>query len=222
MFNRIAHRYDFLNRMLSFGIDSYWRRNVVKLLLEYQAPMILDVATGTADLAIEICRLDPVAVYGVDISEKMLEIAQKKVNKKNVHMAVHLQQADSENLPFEDHFFDAATVGFGVRNFENLQKGLAEIARVLRPGGRLVVLEFSTPRVFPLKQFYHFYFNHILPWLGGVLARDRAAYAYLPESVRHFPEGDDFENELKIAGLKPEMTLPQTFGVATIYVGRKD
>ncbi|MFW6043128.1 MAG: bifunctional demethylmenaquinone methyltransferase/2-methoxy-6-polyprenyl-1,4-benzoquinol methylase UbiE [Marinilabiliaceae bacterium] len=222
MFNRIAPRYDFLNHTLSFGIDAIWRRNVVKLLCEYQAPMILDVATGTADLAIEACRLDPVAVYGVDISGKMLEIAQNKVNKKNLQMMVHLREADSEDLPFENQFFDVATVAFGVRNFENLRKGLSEISRVLRPGGRLVVLEFSTPRAFPFKQLYHFYFNHILPLWGGLLARDKAAYAYLPESVRHFPEGEEFNNELREAGLTPERTLPQTFGIATIYVGRKD
>ena len=222
MFNRIAPRYDLLNHTLSFGIDHFWRRNVVKLLCEYQAPMILDVATGTADLAIETCRLDPVAVYGVDISEKMLELARDKVNKKHLHMTVHLRQADSEDLPFEDQFFDAATVAFGVRNFENLQKGLTEIHRVLRPGGRLVVLEFSKPRTFPFKQLYHFYFHYILPFLGGVVARDKSAYAYLPESVKNFPEGVHFEAELKKAGLKPERSIPQTFGIATIYVATKD
>ncbi|MFO8001638.1 MAG: bifunctional demethylmenaquinone methyltransferase/2-methoxy-6-polyprenyl-1,4-benzoquinol methylase UbiE [Marinilabilia sp.] len=221
MFNRIAPRYDFLNRVLSFGIDSFWRRNVVKLLRGFQAPMLLDVATGTGDLAIGMCRIEPVAVYGVDISEKMLEIAEQKINKKRLQMMVHLRQGDSEALPFEDSFFDAVTVAFGVRNFEDLQKGLNEMRRVLRPGGRLIVLEFSKPRTFPFKQLYNFYFTRVLPLWGGFISRDKAAYTYLPESVRHFPEGSAFEEELKKAGLQPERSLPQTFGIATIYVATR-
>ncbi len=167
MFDRIAPRYDLLNRLLSFGIDRIWRKNVVKLLKGLQAPIILDVATGTGDLAIEICKIDPVEVYGVDLSPQMLEFAQKKIQQKRLHMTITLKEADSENLPFESNFFDAVTVAFGVRNFENLSKGLSEMQRVLRPGGKLIVLEFSKPASFPFKQLYHFYFTRILPWWGG-------------------------------------------------------
>ncbi len=221
MFDRIASRYDLLNRLLSFGIDRIWRRNVVKLLRGFQAPVILDVATGTGDLAVEICRINPVAVYGLDLSSQMLEVAQKKIQQKNLHMTIQLREGDSENLPFEDNFFDAVTVAFGVRNFENLGKGLAEMQRVLRPGGKLIVLEFSKPSVFPFKQFYYFYFTRILPWWGGMISRDKDAYKYLPASVLQFPEGEDFENELQTAGLEPEKSIPQTFGIATIYVSIK-
>jgi len=221
MFDRIAPRYDLLNRLLSFGIDRMWRKNVVKLLKGLQAPMILDVATGTGDLAIEICKIDPVEVYGVDLSPQMLEFAQKKIQQKRLHMTITLKEADSENLPFESNFFDAVTVAFGVRNFENLRKGLAEMQRVLRPGGKLIVLEFSKPASFPFKQLYHFYFTRILPWWGGLISRDKDAYRYLPASVLQFPEGTEFENELRAAGLEPEKRILQTFGIATIYVSVK-
>jgi len=221
MFDRIAPRYDLLNRLLSFGIDRMWRKNVVKLLKGLQAPMILDVATGTGDLAIEICKIDPVEVYGVDLSPQMLEFAQKKIQQKRLHMTITLKEADSENLPFESNFFDAVTVAFGVRNFENLRKGLAEMQRVLRPGGKLIVLEFSKPASFPFKQLYHFYFTRILPWWGGLISRDKDAYRYLPASVLQFTEGTEFEDELRAAGLEPEKRIPQTFGIATIYVSVK-
>jgi demethylmenaquinone methyltransferase/2-methoxy-6-polyprenyl-1,4-benzoquinol methylase len=221
MFDRIAPKYDFLNHSLSFGIDRIWRKNVVKQLKGYQAPLILDVATGTGDLAIEICKIDPVEVYGVDISAEMLAVANRKINAKRLHMTIQLREGDSENLPFEDNFFDAVTVAFGVRNFENLSKGLAEMHRVLRPGGRLVVLEFSKPCKSPFKQLYNFYFTRILPWWGGLISRDKDAYKYLPASVLQFPEGKDFEKELEYVGLIHEKSLPQSFGIATIYVSTK-
>ncbi|PWD98381.1 bifunctional demethylmenaquinone methyltransferase/2-methoxy-6-polyprenyl-1,4-benzoquinol methylase UbiE [Marinilabilia rubra] len=221
MFDRIAPRYDLLNRLLSFGIDKIWRRNVVKQLKELKGPMVLDVATGTGDLAVEICKIDPVAVYGLDLSNEMLAFAKEKIFRKKLHMTVQLRQGDSENLPFEDDFFDAITVAFGVRNFENLSKGLEEMHRVLRPGGRLVVLEFSKPKKFPFKQLYHFYFTKILPWWGGLISKDKEAYAYLPASVLQFPEGKEFEEKLRRAGLQPQASLPQTFGIATIYVSTK-
>ncbi len=221
MFNRIAPRYDLLNRLLSFGIDKRWRRNVVKLLTGFRAPMILDVATGTGDLAIEICKIDPVAVYGVDISSEMLGVAEKKITRKRLQMTVQLRQGDSEALPFDDNFFDAVTVAFGVRNFEDLKKGLTEMQRVLRPDGRLIVLEFSKPEKFPFKQLFRFYFTRILPWWGGLISRDREAYSYLPASVLQFPEGEAFEQELRSAGFETLQSLPQTFGIATIYVATK-
>lgn len=221
MFDRIAPRYDMLNQILSLGIDKIWRKNVVKLLKGMQAPLILDVATGTGDLAIEICKIDPVEVYGVDISREMLNIADKKVRRKQLQLTVQLRQGDSEDLPFEDNFFDAVTVAFGVRNFENLQNGLSEMKRVLRPGGRLIVLEFSKPQKFPFKHLYNSYFKRILPWWGGLLSNDKEAYSYLPASVSRFPEGNDFEKELSIAGLEPRESLRQTFGIATIYVAVK-
>ncbi len=221
MFDRIAPHYDLLNRMLSFGIDKIWRKNVIKILKQKPAPMILDVATGTGDLAIEACNTEPVAVYGVDISTEMLKIASEKVKKKRLHMTVHLKEGDSEDLPFDNNFFDAVLVAFGVRNFEHLQKGLSEMQRVLRPGGRLIVLEFSKPKRFPFKQLYYFYFNKILPFWGGVISRDKKAYSYLPASVLSFPEGLDFEQEIKKSGLEPTESLPQTFGIATIYVATK-
>ncbi len=222
MFDRIAPHYDFLNRVLSFGIDKIWRRNVVKLLHGLKAPMILDVATGTGDLAIEICKINPVSVYGIDISGEMLEIAARKALKRRLHMTIQLRKGDSENLPFEDKFFDAVTVAFGVRNFENLHKGLTEMHRVLRPGGKLIVLEFSKPKKFPFKQFYNVYFTHVLPWWGGLISRDKEAYSYLPASVLQFPEGEEFENELIRAGFKIRENLPQTFGIATIYLASKN
>ncbi|WP_016778955.1 bifunctional demethylmenaquinone methyltransferase/2-methoxy-6-polyprenyl-1,4-benzoquinol methylase UbiE [Anaerophaga thermohalophila] len=221
MFNRIAPRYDLLNHLLSFGIDNIWRKNVVKQLRELKAPIILDVATGTGDLAIQIAGIDPVAVYALDLSEEMLAIAREKIEKRRLHMTIQLKHGDSEELPFENNFFDAATVAFGVRNFENLQKGLSEIHRVLRQGGRLVVLEFSRPKMFPLKQLYHFYITRILPWWGGIISHDKDAYSYLPESALQFPDGKDFTDELQKAGFECQKTLQQTFGVATIYVATK-
>lgn len=221
MFNKIAPHYDLLNHLLSFGIDKIWRKNVVKQLKGLTAPIILDVATGTGDLAIELTKIDPVAVYGVDLSEKMLNVARKKIEKKRLHMTIQLKQGDSEALPFDDRFFDAATVAFGVRNFENLQKGLKEIHRVLKPDGKLVVLEFSRPKVFPFKQLFYFFMRRILPWWGGMISKDKEAYKYLPESAMQFPEGEDFKKELEKAGFEWQKGIKQTFGIATIYVATK-
>jgi demethylmenaquinone methyltransferase/2-methoxy-6-polyprenyl-1,4-benzoquinol methylase len=221
MFNSIAPRYDLLNRWLSFGIDKLWRKRVVNLLSDLQAASILDVATGTADLALEVCRIKPAGVQAIDISEGMLRIAQQKVLKYGRQHTIHLRQGDSENLPFEKNLFDAVMVAFGVRNFEDLQRGLGEMARVLKPGGRLVVLEFSKPSRFPFKQLYNFYFSRILPWWGGLISQNRAAYTYLPASVKAFPEGPEFEKQLVKAGLVPVKSMPQTFGIATIYLAEK-
>lgn len=222
MFNQIAPRYDLLNRLLSFGIDRLWRRRVIGLLSDLKMPYLLDVATGTADLAIEeASKLRTTLIYAVDISSKMLEIGWQKIVCRGLQHTVFLKEADSEALPFDKNTFDAITVAFGVRNFGDLGNGLAEMQRVLRPGGRLVVLEFSHPSAFPMKQLYGFYFKQILPWLGGLISGHKAAYRYLPDSVYNFPEGEAFLDELRKARLNPTRQWRQTFGIATIYVAEK-
>lgn len=221
MFDNIAPKYDFLNHFLSMGIDKIWRRRAINLLKTIESPEILDIATGTGDLAIASMKLKPKRVVGLDLSPEMLKVAEEKVNKKNLGSIMTMVEGDSENLPFADGEFDAATVAFGVRNFENLQKGLVEINRVLKAGGKFMVLEFSNPTAFPFKQIYKFYSTKILPWWGGLLSKDKAAYTYLPESVAAFPEGKVFVAELEKAGFKSERVWKQTFGVATIYFASK-
>lgn len=221
MFNNIAHRYDFLNRSLSMGIDVLWRKKMIAQLKAMQAKVILDVATGTGDVALEAMSLKPTRIVGIDISTGMLEIGRVKVEKRGLSAVIELVEGDSENLPFEDGTFDAVTVAFGVRNFENLQKGLLEINRVLRKDGKLVVLEFSQPRSFPIKQLYWFYFNNILPVFGKMLSKDASAYTYLPESVKVFPDGENFIAEMKKARFQTTFRRPLTFGIATIYTGIK-
>lgn len=221
MFNNIAHRYDFLNHLLSLGIDRIWRRRAIKLLKHIPKPKVLDIATGTGDLAIAAMKLKPTTIVGLDISKGMLKMAQRKVDKLKLSRTIKLMHGDSENMPFLDNEFDAITVAFGVRNFENLNKGLCEIHRVLKPGGKVVVLEFSNPTKFPIKQIYGFYFKHVLPFWGGLFSKDKAAYTYLPESVKAFPEGQLFEDEMIKAKIRPIKSYKQTFGVATIYFGEK-
>ncbi|MFL5763297.1 MAG: bifunctional demethylmenaquinone methyltransferase/2-methoxy-6-polyprenyl-1,4-benzoquinol methylase UbiE [Bacteroidia bacterium] len=217
MFNNIAHRYDFLNQLLSLGIHKGWRRKAVKMIGAVKPKNILDIATGTGDFAIEAMTLDPLKVTGVDISEGMLKFGVEKVRKLGLSDKIELKKGDSENLPFTDSSFDAITVGFGVRNFENLEKGINEIWRVLKPGGMIAILEFSKPRKFPVKQFYHFYFRFITPFIGRIFSKDSSAYTYLPESVKAFPDGDDFLAVLKKAGFKEVKARPLTFGIASIY-----
>jgi demethylmenaquinone methyltransferase/2-methoxy-6-polyprenyl-1,4-benzoquinol methylase len=221
MFNNIAHRYDFLNRSLSMGIDIIWRKKAIAQLREIQPKTILDVATGTGDVALEAMSLNPKRITGIDISVGMLELGRQKVAKRNLSQKIELLEGDSENLPFADNNFDAVTVAFGVRNFENLLKGLKEINRVLRPGGKLVVLEFSQPKAFPIKQLYWFYFNNILPLFGKMLSKDASAYTYLPESVKAFPDGQDFLNVMQQAGFVQSRQMALTFGIASIYTGTK-
>ena len=188
MFDNIAPWYDFLNHFLSLGIDYSWRKKAIKVLAKAQPKIILDVATGTADFAIEANKqLQPEKVVGIDISNEMLEVGRKKIAKKNLGKRIELQLGDSENLPFPNNTFDAVTVAFGVRNFENLEKGMKEMNRVLKPGGTVVVLEFSRPTLFPFKQFYNFYFKNILPLIGRLTSKDPKAYNYLYESVQVFP-----------------------------------
>ncbi|MCA6078001.1 bifunctional demethylmenaquinone methyltransferase/2-methoxy-6-polyprenyl-1,4-benzoquinol methylase UbiE [Fulvivirga sedimenti] len=221
MFDNISQNYDFLNHFLSLGIDIRWRKKAIKLLREDKPRLILDIATGTGDFAIEALALNPDKVIGVDISEGMLSVGREKMKRKGYDDRIELQQGDSEGLLFEDNKFDAVIVSFGVRNFENLDKGLADMYRVLKPGGKAVVLEFSRPNRFPFKQLYNFYFKAILPKIGKVISKDRAAYTYLPESVEAFPDGDRFLAHMQQVGYKNTKCKPLTFGVSSIYVGEK-
>ena len=221
MFNNIAHRYDFLNHFLSFGVDRSWRHKLIRKMGKYLPSDILDVATGTADLAIAAAKLNPKKILGIDIAQEMLAIGQLKVDQLQLHEMIHLQQADCENLPFPDDSFDAVMVAFGVRNFENIDKGLAQMHRVLRHGGRVYILEFSKPAQFPVKQFYGLYFNHILPVLGRIVSRNMSAYTYLPESVGAFPDGPKFRALMEQEGFRSVECEQLTFGVATLYCGQK-
>lgn len=221
MFNNISKKYDFLNHFLSLGIDIIWRKKSIKLLKELQPKIILDIATGTGDFAIEALSLNPTKIIGIDISEGMLAVGKEKMKQKGVDHIIELQLGDSENLSFDSNYFDAYTVGFGVRNFENLEKGLSEMLRVLKPNGRAVILEFSKPKAFPVKQLYHFYFNRILPTIGNLISKDNAAYTYLPESVNAFPEGDEFVQILNKLGYKNVQAIPLMFGISSIYTATK-
>lgn len=221
MFDNISQRYDLLNHVLSLSIDKGWRKKVVRLIREEKPSQILDVATGTADLAIALEKTHPDKIVGIDISQGMLEVGRKKVARKGLSALITLEQADSEQLPYSNDQFDAITVAFGVRNFENLQKGLKEMRRVLKPGGKLLVLEFSQPKSFPFKQFYNFYFKNILPGLGRLISKDARAYTYLPESVGAFPHGRAFLAELEKAGFGQNQATPLTFGIASIYEATK-
>jgi demethylmenaquinone methyltransferase/2-methoxy-6-polyprenyl-1,4-benzoquinol methylase len=221
MFNNISHKYDFLNHFLSLGIDILWRKKAVRMLAPHQPEKILDIATGTADFAIEALKLNPDEIIGIDISEGMLNVGKEKIKKKGVDNIISLELGDSENLRFETAYFDAYTVAFGVRNFENLEKGLTEMLRVLKPNGTGVILEFSKPRKFPIKQLYNFYFNKILPGIGKMVSKDTAAYTYLPESVYAFPDGEDFVQLLTKIGYKNAKATTLLFGIATIYKASK-
>ena len=221
MFNNIARRYDFLNHFLSVGIDRCWRRKLIRKMGQFHPSDILDIATGTADLAIAAAQLDPTKIIGIDIAEEMLAIGQIKVNHLHLQNLIQLRQADSENLPFADASFDAVMVAFGVRNFENLDLGLSQMYRVLRQGGRVFILEFSKPGKFPVKQLYSLYFNHILPVVGRIVSKDVSAYTYLPESVGKFPAGPEFLAKMELSGFRRVECKQLTFGVASLYCGQK-
>ena len=221
MFNKISKRYDLLNHLLSLGIDITWRKKAINLLKPDQPRLILDIATGTGDFAIEAMRLNPDKIIGVDISEGMLQVGKEKIAKLGLEEKIELQIGDSEKLSFPDNKFDAIIVSFGVRNFENLEKGLKDMLRVLKPDGKVVIVEFSKPTLFPFKQLYSAYFNFILPFIGKIISKDNTAYAYLPESVRAFPFGQEFLTILKNVGYKETICKPLTFGISSIYVGRK-
>ncbi|MFP4227566.1 MAG: bifunctional demethylmenaquinone methyltransferase/2-methoxy-6-polyprenyl-1,4-benzoquinol methylase UbiE [Salinivenus sp.] len=220
MFDTVAPRYDLLNRVLSFGIDRYWRTQAVRLLADEQPTRVLDVATGTADLALKAEQmLHPREVVGIDLSAEMLRYGREKIEQKGLSSRISLVQGDAADLPFDDHAFDAALVAFGVRNFEDLTAGLRGIRRVLRPGGRLVVLEFSSPRTTPIKQLYAWYSRHVLPRIGGALSPDQGAYEYLPTSVAAFPDGTEFLSRMAESGYDDLLWRPLTFGIASLYRG---
>lgn len=222
MFDSISGTYDGLNRVISWGADIKWREFVVKKVAEVQPRKVLDVATGTGDLAIALTQINNVQVVGLDISEGMLSVGREKIQKKNLTDRIELVHGDSENLPFPDNHFDAVTVAFGVRNFENLEKGLSEIYRVIRPGGRLVVLETSVPERFPFRQGYFIYTKFVMPTIGKIFSKDRSAYAYLSKSASAFPYGKNFRTILDQIGYNNTQYYPKTLGgVATIYTGNK-
>lgn len=221
MFDAISGKYDFLNHFLSFGIDKLWRRKLVNMLKPFAPKQILDVATGTGDLALALMRLNPDHIQGVDLSQKMLDVAIEKIAQKNLSKTISFEQGDSENLSYSDNAFDAATVSFGVRNFSNPVKGMAEICRVLKSDGRLLVLEFSQPKSFPVKQLYWVYNKLILPVFGRLISGNSAAYTYLPKSFYAFKEGDEFLALMSEAGFKNVSQRRLSFGIATIYTGVK-
>ena len=221
MFDNISANYDGLNRVISFGIDISWRKKVVQLVSKNNPKQILDIATGTGDLAIMMSQLNPDKIIGLDISAGMLDVGKRKIANVNLSDKIDMVVGDSENMPFDDNTFDAITVSFGVRNFANLDKGLTEIKRVLKPGGTFVVLETSNPTKFPLKQGYKFYTTYILPFIGKIFSRDKAAYSYLCESANIFPFGEAFNNILQKNGFINTEYRPVTFGVATIYSATK-
>lgn len=217
MFDNISPKYDLLNHILSANIDKIWRKRVIRMLAKHHPSEILDIATGTADFAIAATKISNSKITGIDISEGMLEIGQKKISRLKLEKKIELIKADSENLPFSDNQFDAAIAGFGVRNFESLKAGLKEVLRVIKPGGVFFILEFSKPVKTPFKQLYQFYFLKILPFVGGLISKNKNAYTYLPESVNEFPDGHDFLTILADVGFVENRFYTQTFGIATIY-----
>ena len=220
MFDNIAGSYDFLNHALSLGMDNVWRKIAIKELSNKPAT-ILDIATGTADFAISASKYTNANIIGIDISQGMLDVGAEKITKKGLTNRIQLQLADSEKLPFQDNNYDAITAGFGVRNFEDLNKGLSEMYRTLKSGGKVVILEPSEPTNFPLKQFYNLYFYHILPFIGGIISKDKNAYTYLPDSVSAFPSGKDFLTELDKVGFKESKHIPLSFGIVSLYIAIK-
>ncbi|MCF6141708.1 bifunctional demethylmenaquinone methyltransferase/2-methoxy-6-polyprenyl-1,4-benzoquinol methylase UbiE [Flavobacterium sp. K77] len=221
MFDTISGNYDNLNRVISFGIDIKWRKKVLQLVAQSNPEIILDIATGTGDLAILMAQTSAKKIIGLDISAGMLEVGVKKIAEKKLSNTIEMVLGDSEKMPFEDNYFDAITVAFGVRNFENLEKGLAEILRVLKPDGVFVILETSVPDKTPYKQGYQFYSKNILPLVGKMFSKDNAAYGYLSESAAAFPYGEALNNILRKTGFIDVKAMPQTFGVATIYSASK-
>lgn len=221
MFDNISGKYDLLNRILSMGIDVSWRKKVVKSVKKENPKTILDIATGTGDLAIAMAKATDAKITGFDLSAGMLEVGRKKVEEQNLQNRIEMIQGDAENMPFEDNSFDVITVAFGVRNFENLEKGLNDIYRVLKPGGKFIILEFSQPESFPMKQLYSFYSRTVLPQIGKKISKDQSAYTYLPDSVQAFPYGEEMKKILKKSKFVEPYDKKLTFGIASIYESKK-
>jgi len=221
MFDNIAPKYDFLNHFLSLGIDKLWRKKAIRILSGYKSDNLLDVATGTGDFAIAATRLNPNRIIGFDISEQMLQVGRVKVKRLGLDQIIEFRKGDSEEMPFQNEQFDAITVAFGVRNFENLEQGLSEFFRVLKSDGVVLILEFSKPKYFPMKQLYLFYFFKILPFIGRMISKDSSAYSYLPESVMAFPDDQKFLSILRKIGFSQTRQKRLSFGIATIYIAQK-
>ncbi len=221
IFNDIAPKYDLLNHLLSMNIDKRWRRKAMREIGENEKGKLLDVACGTGDFAIAASRVGIKKVIGIDISANMVEIGCKKIRELGLETRIELRSGDCEHMDFPDNTFDVVTVAFGVRNFEHLELGLKEMYRVLCPGGKVIILEFSMPEQFLMKQLYKFYFRHILPILGGFISGNKAAYVYLPESVMKFPQGNTFLKIMSNCGFKQTKQRKLTFGIACLYVGLK-
>jgi len=221
MFDNIAKRYDFLNHFLSQGVDKYWRRKIRKIVLKSSPKTILDVATGTADLAIELSKIEGTKIVGIDISNKMLEKGRIKIKKKALENIISLEEGDAEKIRFNDNSFDIVTVAFGVRNFENILLGIQEMYRVLDENGKIVILEFSKPKSFPIKQVFNIYFKNILPFFGRLFSKDKSAYKYLFDSVLEFPDNENFLSLLSQAGFQKTEQIRMSFGISTAYIGEK-
>ena len=221
MFDTISENYDGLNRVISFGTDAKWKKKILKMVAAKQPKSILDIATGTGDLAILFANTSATEIIGLDISQGMLDIGKKKIAAQHLDSKIQMVLGDGENIPYPDNYFDAITVAYGVRNFENLEKGLTDILRTLKPGGQLIILETSVPTQFPFKQGYYVYTNFIMPTIGKLLSKDKKAYQYLSTSAQNFPFGEALNNILRKIGFIEVKHLPQTFGVATIYQASK-
>lgn len=221
IFNDIAPKYDLLNHLLSLNIDKGWRRKAMRCVEEDGKGHLLDVACGTGDFSIAACRAGARQVTGIDISANMVNIGRKKVAEAGLAGQIDLRSGDSEAMEFSDNTFDTVTVAFGVRNFEHLEQGLREMYRVLRPGGKVIILEFSMPEHFPMKQLYKFYFRRVLPVVGGWVSGNRGAYTYLPESVMKFPQGRAFLDIMARCGFQGAARHKLTFGIASLYTGKK-
>lgn len=221
MFDNISGKYDELNHILSMGIDVGWRKKVVKIIKNQNPKTVLDIATGTGDLAIMMAKSTDAKITGFDLSAGMLEVGRKKIAELNLENRIEMIQGDAEKMQFDDNSFDCITVAFGVRNFEDLKKGLDEIYRVLKPGGKFVILEFSQPQSFPMKQLYGFYSKNILPMIGKKISKDKSAYTYLPESVKAFPYGEEMKKILKSSNFIKTTDKKLTFGISSIYASLK-